>query len=1177
MTDTANTPTIPGYEILGELGRGGMAVVYQARQACLNRVVALKILQVGSDANPAQLGRFKSEAEALAQLKHPNIVQIYDVGAQGDRPYFALELMDGGSLEKRLAGTPQPARLAAKLVETLARAMHVVHQKGIVHRDMKPANVLLREGVNTKLELCTPMITDFGLAKRLDVPQGLTRSGVIMGTPSYMAAEQAKGRSQEIGPATDVYALGAILYEMLTGRPPFLGENLLEILRQVEEEEPVPPRRLQPNLPRDMETICLKCLQKEPGNRYASAEVLAEDLRRFLAGETITARPTPAWERAWKLARRRPAVATLVTAVAGLILGIFVILVVYNGRLWEAKEQAEAHAKRADEQWGRAEDNLEKAREAVKKYFTLLSEDELSKEPGTHALRKKLLQAALEYYQGFLQQHREDPIQQAEVAVGHMRVGYITKEIGTLDKALVEYQHARKILENLVQINPSVTEYQDILAKSFLQIGFLQWSMGKVDSAFDADQQAVAIWEKLVPEVEPSATAVQMQNNLAKSYNNIGLLKAKTGRPDEAQRWYQKALTIREKLANDKPSVTEFQEDLAASYFNLGILKAATGKPAEARDWYQKALAIREKLAQANPAVTEFQNNLAASYNNIGVLEAATGRPTEALGRHQQALVIREKLAQANPAVTEFQDNLAGSHFNIGNLQRAMGKSAATWQPAEALRSYQQALAVLEKLAKVDPTDKALQNSLAKSYNSIGKLQAAAGKLDEARDSYKKALDIRRKLAQDEPTVTGFQNNLAATYNNMGGLETGTGKLDEAWRSYQQALDIRRKLAQDEPTVTEFQNNLAASYFNLGLLQAMMSKPAEARGWYQKALAIQEKLAQDNRTVTEFQNNLAASYFDIGKLEAARGKPAEARGWYQKALAIREKLVQDNRAVTEFQDDLAKSYATIGNLQRKAGEPAEARGWYQKALIILEKLTQDSPAVTEFQEDLAKIYGNLGLLENEAGKPAAALGWYKKSQAIWEKLIQTNATPYHSGLGQVLDFIGLAWELQGQHEKALTAYQKAIDHQRMAFAKAPKVMWYRQLLSDHYTSLARLQRTLNRPTEASAASLDRRQLWPRDRTELYNVASKELYSVACELALCVPLVAKGKAQLTPAEQTERQKYANLAMGTLEQAIDSGFNDVEHMKKDKDLDPLRSDDNFKKLLQQLEDKAKKKGK
>jgi hypothetical protein len=323
-------PTTPrrncsGYELLGELGRGGMGVVYKALQVRLNRLVALKMILAGTHASDQDLARFITEAEAAARLAHPGIVQVYEVGEHDGLPFFSLEFVAGGSLAQKLGGTPLPAEQAAPLVEAVARAVQAAHQAGIVHRDLKPANVLLAPSAlpsavalgagPAPAERFEPKVTDFGLAKRLDVEgAGRTQSGAVLGTPSYMAPEQARG--MKVGPAADVYALGAILYECLTGRPPFKAATLLETLQQVACDEPVPPRQLNAGVPRDLETVCLKCLQKEPHKRYASAAALAEDLRRYREGKPITARPVGLLERGWKAVWRRP----LVAALSGLLL-----------------------------------------------------------------------------------------------------------------------------------------------------------------------------------------------------------------------------------------------------------------------------------------------------------------------------------------------------------------------------------------------------------------------------------------------------------------------------------------------------------------------------------------------------------------------------------------------------------------------------------------------------------------------------------------------------------------------------------------------------------------------------------------------------------------------------------------------------------------------------------------
>jgi serine/threonine protein kinase len=547
--------SIPGYEILGELGRGGMGVVYQARQVRLNRVVALKVLLAGAHAGGETLARFRTEAEAAARLHHPNIVPIHEVGEHEGRPYLVLECVEGGSLKQQLDGTPQPARQAAHFVEMLARAVHHAHKQGVIHRDLKPGNVLLARGTGSLPVLpdgqaacvsddLVPKITDFGLAKQVgdaaSTPaNGPTQSGAIVGTPSYMAPEQAQGRIMEIGPAADVYALGAILYEMLTGRPPFKAETPLETLLQVQHDEPVPPRSLQPRVPRDLETICLKCLHKNPHKRYATAQELAEDLHRFADGHPIQARPTPVWERGIKWARRRPTAAALVGVVT---LAAVALLI---GGVWSNQALAEA----AQREYRKAED-AEKARE-----HAAAKAEEAEKER-RHAAAQQALAAA-------------------------------------------NLQSALDVLEPL-----SVLISGDGLGKTqegqYFRREFSAYGRGFYQKLLE-DQELLEDKDKPDP---------QVQRQIGRALHGLGRSHAILKEVKAAEQAFDKAVKLQDTLVREFPANADYRVDLSFTYYSLGDLYEGQRAKEEAGKSYATITTLFDSLPPDNQRIAVFANNL---------------------------------------------------------------------------------------------------------------------------------------------------------------------------------------------------------------------------------------------------------------------------------------------------------------------------------------------------------------------------------------------------------------------------------------------------------------------------------------------------------------------------------------------------------------------------------------
>jgi serine/threonine protein kinase/peroxiredoxin len=633
-------PSVLGYEILGELGRGGMGVVYKARQLRLNRPVALKMILAGAHAGSKEHERFRSEAEAVARLQHPNIVQIHEIGESEGRPYFSLEYVEGGSLAQKLDGTPQSSRQASQLIEALARAMEVAHQHNIVHRDLKPANVLLtRDG--------TPKITDFGLAKQMDSEQGQTRSGAILGTPSYMAPEQAAGRTRQIGPAADVYALGAILYELLTGRPPFRGETPMDTMFQAIAEDPVPPTRLQPKVPRDLETICLKCLQKEPAKRYAGALALAEDLQRFRNNLPIEARPIGIGERSLKWMRRRPAVAALLLVCA--LAGLTVMLgsLSYSAKLRSALNVAQQNADEAQRQQELAHVSFQKRIDEVDQLITKL-DGRLAITPNSETLRMEFLQEFRRSSEGILQENPNDPSARRQIAFVYRLIGDVWYQSFRDYRAAEEtYQKALAMQKQLVEEYPEAPIYRTELARTHSH----RARMFQDQKKYEASQ---AEFKEAMHHLDELARLVPTADNREAAANERVRLAAclyQTGQARESEKLLRTTVALQEKIAADFPGRAVAQVDLGRSSEYLAMLVGE--QDAAAADGLQRNVErARQAVRQLAPeARRDLQYRTAAALEQA--VAQAQNQPTSRLRRKKMQLGWGPALAAAPGAAVD--------------------------------------------------------------------------------------------------------------------------------------------------------------------------------------------------------------------------------------------------------------------------------------------------------------------------------------------------------------------------------------------------------------------------------------------------------------------------------------------------------------------------------------------
>jgi serine/threonine-protein kinase len=738
-------PVVLGYEVESVLGLGGMGVVFRARHLGLNRVVALKMALAGGYAGPHERARFQREAEAVAALVHPNVVQIHDVGESDGRPFFSMEYVEGGSLADKLAGKPQPAREAAELVATLAGAVHAAHVAGIVHRDLKPANVLLAADG-------TPKVTDFGLARRVDGEGGLTLSGAAVGTPSYMAPEQARGQAAAVGPATDVYALDAILYELLTGRPPFLAESAAETLQQLFSQDPVPPSRLNAKVPRDLETICLKCLQKGPQYRYATALSLAEDLGRYQRGESITARPVSRSERMARWARRNPAVAALILTAFALV----GLAVVYGASEWrrEARRRAEiakwtpkldlvkqlqkngrfqeARAVLQDlpagdvgelsDQIRSAEADLDLAQrldrirlnrvEVVDGRFDLDSNRARSDREYEAALDEAGVGGFRDLPSEVAARVRASPIQTALV------VAMDDWGVCTNDEA-----RRRWIFEVARRADPDPGGWRDRVRDPSLT----REDLAKLAESAAIQDQSVQLLVALGQRMQAAgadATALLkrvQQQHPGDFWASCMLADALWGKkPAECIRCYQAALAIR--------------PDAAVAHHNLGRALANVDRIDEAIEHFRKAVRLEPEYAHA--------------VSNLGMAFSMKGRSAEALELTQRAVALDGRSVKIHVNLADVLDDLGRTKEAIDEYRRTIALDPESTLAHERLgfilmksNRFDESMAQYEITRRLDPTS-------GLPHLGIGRLLNRQGRIDEAIAELEAAIRLDADLVQ---------------------------------------------------------------------------------------------------------------------------------------------------------------------------------------------------------------------------------------------------------------------------------------------------------------------------------------------------------------------------------------------------------------------------------------------
>ncbi|WP_165228142.1 serine/threonine-protein kinase [Aquisphaera insulae] len=878
---------IAGCEVLEVLGRGGMGVVYRARQPGLNREIALKMILVGAEASPNVTARFQTEAEAVARLQHPNIVQVFLVAEHDGLPCLLLEYVAGGTLARKLDGTPWAVPRAVETAEVLARAMDYAHARGVVHRDLKPSNVLLDPDG-------TPKIADFGLAKLLQGGgETITRTGDILGTASYMAPEQAGGPGT-VGPTADVYALGVILYEMLTGRPPFRAESTHQTLRQVIAAEPVSPGRLRPGLSRDLETICLKCLEKKPAKRYASAGLLADDLRRFRDGRPIQARRVGPAGRLARWAGRHPAVAILTAALATLAVAaaIGLVLSARNDRRLRLE----------------AEENLDVARQVVDEMYTQVARD-LDGQPGMDAYQRQLLERALRFYRTFALRKSGRPEIRLEAAEAGLRAGDITLSLGQVGEAESAYRDALDVLEGLAREGRVEARYRAALAGGLDRAGRLATVTSRTDQAEAMLRRAVAIYEPLVAG-SPRDSA--HRSGLARARIDLGVVLLQGGHRAEAEKEFRAAGEDAEILVRDEPDVPRHHGGLGSSYSNLGQIAEETGRWEEARADLLRSVAEYQKQADGEPTRAEFRFELATANFKLAHLASETRRLDEAREAFRRSEAIVAALLEEHPDVSSYRKGLAKARLDLGEVERRAGRLA------EAVRALRDAVPLWEKLVADEPEVTENRTNLAMCLNDLGLAYVALERPDEAEAAYRRVVPLRERLAADHPEQVELSVQLGGSYGNLGQVASYRRDYPASLDWAERSRKVLEGVLKDEPRHALARRYLRNAHGLKGTALGALGRHAEALPEWDAALARQEGLAVDS----------TVSFSHAGRAEALG-----ALGRYPEALVAWERALE--LAPEPMREDFAASRAlTLARMGDHARATAAASATFRSPLNL---------------------------------------------------------------------------------------------------------------------------------------------------------------------------------------------------------------------------------------------------
>jgi serine/threonine protein kinase/Tfp pilus assembly protein PilF len=1035
------------YKLLQQLGEGGMGAVYLAEQSQpVRRLVALKIIKPGMDSAQV-IARFEAERQALALMDHPNVAKVLDGDTtESGRPFFAMELVKGVPITKFCDERRLTLRQRLELFVPVCQAVQHAHQKGVIHRDLKPSNVMvcLYDGKPV------PKVIDFGIAKatgpKLTERTMFTEIGQVVGTLEYMSPEQAELNQLDVDTRSDIYSLGVLLYELLTGSTPLESKRLktaglLEALRRIREEESPPPStrlsesadtlpaisaqrqtepaRLTKLVRGELDWIAMKALDKDRSRRYETASALAADVQRYLADEPVLACPPSAWYRLRKFLRRNKGPVVAVSLMALLLTAGIVGTTM--GLIWALAEKRQVVQER---------DDKEAARKETLVALNMMTDEVVEELLGTQVKltdkHRAFLKKVLEYHAAFAAAKVDDPEGCHSRAGGFFRVGRIRFDLGELKEAETPYREALALQKQLAEEFPDRLDYRHDLGQTHRYLGQLLHSLKRTKEAEAEYTEVIRIGKQLVAE----SNQAQFRADLAIGIHDLGaLLLLDTDRQKEGERLLRDSLAVSEQLMREFPDVADYYHGVFAGYSTLGMLLKDTKRPKEAEKVCRKAVDLSRRLPAKFRDRPEFRHELASIYVSLGILLQSTGRPREAVDAWREAVRLDKQLAKEFPVRSELRHRLASSENNLGKLLHNSRREA------EAEKVWSEALELYKQLAEEVPSRSDYRYGEAIAYHNMGSVLYGTNRRKEAEEAWRKAVELGKELVHEYPTKDAYRGRLVLSYGHVALMLSDTGRPAQAEKAWREILKLTKEMTHDvdmAATYNYFGQELETVRAPLDRIitiyrESLRLDKANANTHYRLGNALKaahqpDRAVQEYREALLLQKDFPEVHVNLGNILVDRNELDRAIAEYREALATRHKF-----------PEVYKAHYGLGNALMAKGKPGEAVAAYKKALRLNNKFAPAhyslgnayfphrlKEAITAYRaaiglnKNYAEAHTNLGNSLAVKGDLDEAIREYRTALGINKDLFEA-----HLGLGVVLRH-------KGQLEDAVRECQAAI-------------------------------------------------------------------------------------------------------------------------------------------------------